>query len=110
MQDLMRELDAKRDELHKSMSLLRKHGEDLAEKEHDYQVRKAQTWAILKNEGCTSTEIAAVIKGQPLVAEAMFARDNAKVMYEANKEHINVIKVDLRLIENQITREWNNGT
>ena len=39
----------------------------------------------------------------------MFERDNAKVMYEANQEHINVVKLEMRVIENQIAREWSNG-
>lgn len=108
MQDLMEELTNTRNELRKSMQMLRKHGEDLAVKERDYQVIKAQVWRTLKAEGWTSTDLNATIKGQPDVAEAMFARDNAQVMYDANQEHINVVKLDLRILENQIAREWNN--
>ena len=109
MQDLIQELDRMKEELHKSMKMLRQSGEALAQAEHDYQVIKAQTWRILKDEGCTSTELANIIKGQPKVAEAMFSRDNAKVFYTANQEHINVVKLEMRVIENQIAREWNNG-
>ena len=109
MQDLMRELEQMRRELHQSMKTLRRSGEALSKAEHDYQVKKAQTWRILKDEGCTSTELANIIKGQPEVAEAMFARDNAKAFFIANQEHINVVKLELRMIENQIAREWNNG-
>lgn len=108
MQDLMQEMNRMKDELHRSMKMLRQNGEWLAEKEHDYQVLKAQTWLILKNDGCTSTELSNTIKGQPDVAEAMLERDKAKVMYEANLEHINVVKLELRVVENQIAREWNN--
>ena len=60
----------------------------------------------MKAEGCTSTELSNIIKGQPEVAEAMFKRDNAKVFYTANQEHINVVKLELRVLENQIAREW----
>ena len=109
MYDLMKEMEKARGELQTSMRMLRKNGEELAQAEHDYQLKKAQTWMILKNGGCTSTELANTIKGQPEVAEAMLKRDNAKVMYEANQEHINVVKLELRVIENQIAREWNNG-
>lgn len=107
MQTLITELNRMKDELHKSMKQLRQHGEQLAEKEHDYQVIKAQTWAILKSEGCTSTELANTIKGQPRVADAMLERDIAKSMYEANQEHINCVKLEMRVLENQIAREWN---
>ena len=109
MQDLMTELNRMKDELHKSMKQLRQHGEELAEKEHDYQVIKAQTWLTLKESGCTSTELANTIKGQPRVAEAMLERDIAKSMYEANQEHINVVKLEMKVLENQISREWHNG-
>ena len=109
MQDLMTELNRMKDELHKSMKQLRQHGEELAENEHDYQVIKAQTWLSLKESGCTSTELANTIKGQPRVAEAMLERDIAKSMYEANQEHINVVKLEMKVLENQISREWHNG-
>lgn len=109
MQDLMHELDSMKNELHRSMKMLRQNGETLAKKEHDYQLIKAQTWRILKAEGWTSTDLASTIKGQPEVAQAMFERDNAKVMYEANQEHINVVKLEMRVMENQIAREWSNG-
>ena len=109
MQDLMNELDRMKDELHRSMKMLRTNGETLAKKEHEYQLIKAKVWRVLKAEGWTSTDLNATIKGQPEVAEAMFERDNAKVMYEANQEHINVVKLEMRVIENQIAREWSNN-
>ena len=111
MQDLIQELDRMKDELHRSMKMLRSNGEALAVKEHDYQVIKAQTVLQMKAQGCSITEIGISIKGQPGVAEALLERDKAKTMYEANQEHINVVKLEMRVIENQIAREWNsNGT
>lgn len=109
MQTLITELNELKEELHKSMKYLRKHGEDLAIKEHDYQMIKTQTWLTLKSEGCTSTELANTIKGHPKVADAMLERDIARSMYEANQEHINVVKLEVRVLESQISREWNNG-
>ena len=44
--------------------------------------------------------------GVPDVAELRFRRDVAETVYQANKEAINAIKLELRLIENQIQREW----
>lgn len=109
MQDLTQDMEKLRAELRTSMGLLRKNGEELAKQEHAYQLIKAKTWRVLKAEGWTSTDLASTIKGQPEVAEAMFKRDNAKVMYEANQEHINVVKLELRVVENQIAREWSNN-
>ena len=106
MSDLLIELEKARQDLDKSMRLLRQHGNDFAQAEHDYQVIKAQTVLVMKSNGCPVTEINMSIKGQPAVAEAMLKRDIAKVMYEANQEHINVKKLDIRVLENQIAREW----
>lgn len=109
MQDLMSEMNRMKDDLHKSMRMLRQNGENLAKKENAYQVKKAQAVLVMKSQGATSTEINLTIKGQPEVSEALFERDMAKVMYEANQEHINVVKLELRVLENQIAREWSNN-
>ena len=109
MQDLMYELQQARIDLNKSIMLLRKNGTEYAQAEHDYQVIKAQTVLVMKSNGCPVTEINLAIKGQPQVAEAMLKRDVAKVTYAANQEHINVKKLEIRVIENQIAREWNSN-
>ena len=109
MQDLMEEMKRMKDELHRSMKMLRQNGNALAQAENKYQCTKAQTVAMMKADGCPMTEISLSIKGQADVAEAMLKRDLAKVMYESNQEHINVVKLELRVIESQIEREWNNG-
>lgn len=44
--------------------------------------------------------------GIPSIAELRFKRDIAKTLYQANLEAINSIKLQLRLIENQIQREY----
>ena len=44
--------------------------------------------------------------GIPSVAEARYKRDIAQITYDANQDFINSIKLQLRLIESQITREY----
>ena len=46
--------------------------------------------------------------GIPSVAEARFRRDVAEAVYKANLESINSLKLQMRLIENQISREYEN--
>lgn len=108
MYDLVEQINKLNSELTQSIKLLRKNGDAYAKAEQEYQVAKAQTVVKMKEMGCTSTEINLSIKGQPAVSEKMFARDVAKVMYEANQEHINTVKLQLRLLDNQIAREWGN--
>lgn len=45
--------------------------------------------------------------GIPEVAEARLKRDCAEAVYKANQEAIQTIKLQMKLIENQIQREWN---
>jgi hypothetical protein len=47
--------------------------------------------------------------GIPEVAEKRFERDVAKTVYEANEEAINSLKLQIRIVESQIQREWGNG-
>lgn len=94
-------------ELTQSISLLRKNGEELALKERDYKIKLRQEALKLRQEkGMAVTLIDLIIYGVPEVAEARFKRDIANAMYEANKEHINTVKLQLRLLESQISREW----
>ena len=44
--------------------------------------------------------------GIPAVAELRFKRDVAEAVYKANMEAINSIKLQMRLIEAQLSREW----
>jgi len=55
------------------------------------------------------TLIDKVVFGDRHVAEMRFKRDVANATYEANKEHINVTKLQLRLLEGQLSREWGNA-
>lgn len=109
MNDLMESLQRLSAELDESIRRLRKNGNVAAEAEMQYQVAKNQTILRLKNEGMPATLISKMVKGDVEVAEKMFQRDIAKVMYDTNKEHINIKKLQLRTIEEQIEREWHSG-
>ena len=109
MTDLITEVERMRNALKRSIDDLLKHGRELAEKEHAYQVAKAQTVLLMKDEGRPVTEINLTIKGQAPVAEAMLQRDMAQVLYQTNMEYINATKLELRVLENQIAREWGNN-
>lgn len=106
MYDLVEQINKLNSELTQSIKLLRRNGNEFAKAERAYQVAKAQTVLKMKDAGASITEIGLSIKGQPEVAELLFKRDVARVMYEANQEHINTVKLQLRLLDNQIAREW----
>ena len=105
MDDLMETLKKLSEELDTSIKRLRKNGNNAAEAERDYQIAKNQTILRLKADGYPATLIAQMVKGDKEVAEKMLKRDIAKVMYDTNKEHINIKKLQLRTVEEQIERE-----
>lgn len=109
MDDLMKTLQELNKELSTSIKMLRQNGNELARAENEYQIIKAQNVLRMKDAGSSMTEINLSIKGQEEVAKAKLKRDIAKVMYEANQEHINTVKLQMRVIDSQINREWNNG-
>lgn len=104
--DLYEEIQNKSKELDISIKQLRKNGNELAEAERKYKLMLTEEALRLKTEGYAVTLIDKIIYGLPKVADLRFKRDVASAMYEANKEHINVCKLTLRLLENQLSREW----
>lgn len=108
--ELYEELAQKNQELTQSIKLLRQNGIKLAEKERDYKIKLRQEALKLRSEkGMPVTLISQIIYGVPEVAELRFERDVAEAMYNANQEHINTTKLQIRILENQLQREWNSG-
>lgn len=106
MDDLLTELTNKSNQLEVSVKQLRKTGTAYAEAERDYKVLLRTECLKLKDEGMAIGLIDKTCYGIPSVAEARFKRDVAEAVYKANQESINSIKLQLRLIEGQINREW----
>lgn len=106
--DLMEELDIKTQQLDKSIKELRISGTNYAQAEKDYKVLLRQECLKLRDDGMAIGMIDKTCYGIPSVAEARFKRDVAEAVYKANLEAINSIKLQLRIIENQIQREWSN--
>lgn len=104
--DLYFELQTKTKQLETSIRQLRKSGTDYAEAERAYKVLLRQECLKLRDEGMAIGLIDKTCYGIPSVAEARFKRDVAEAVYKANLEAINSTKLQLRLIEGQLQREW----
>lgn len=104
--ELYAELQAKTRQLEASIKLLRQNGTAYAEAEKEYKILLAQECLRLRDEGMAIGMIDKTCYGLPSVAAARFKRDVAESVYFANKEAINSIKLQLRLIESQIQREY----
>lgn len=104
--DLVNEINIKTNELNVSIKKLRETGTAYAEAERDYKILLRQECLKLRDEGMAIGMIDKTCYGIPSVAEARFKRDVAKTIYQANLEAINSIKLQIRIIENQLQREY----
>ena len=104
--DLYSELQQKTQQLELSVKELRKSGTAYAEAEKNYKILLRSECLQLRDDGMAIGLIDKTCYGIPKVAEARFKRDVAEAVYKANLEAINSIKLQLRLIEGQLNREW----
>ena len=107
--DLYEEIQRLMAELTASIKKLRANGEKLAEAERDYKITLRKEALILRSGDMPVTLINSIIYGVPEVADKRFKRDVEEANYEANKEHINITKLKLRILEAQLAREWGNA-
>lgn len=106
--DLITERDTKQKQLDKAILDLRGNGSAYAEAEKNYKILLRTECLKLRDEGMAIGMIDKACYGIPSVAEARYKRDIAQTIYQANQEAINSLKLQLRLIDNQISREWTN--
>ena len=104
--DLYEEIQRLMAELTASISKLRENGAKLADAERDYKITLRQEALRLRAGEMPVTLINQVIYGVPEVADKRFKRDVEQANYDTNREHINVTKLKLRILEAQLSREW----
>lgn len=94
--------------LDKAINDLASNGYDLAAKERDYKVAINKKALELRAEDTPVTLINTIIYGYDDIAKLRFERDTAQVKYNANLEYILTLKLQMKIIENQIQREFGN--
>ena len=88
------------------IKIMARYGKELAEAERDYKVELRKEVLRLRSQGEAVTVIQQCVRGSGKVPELRFKRDTAQVMYDTARENINVLKLQSRLLEAQIDREW----
>lgn len=106
MIDLMNELNSLNGRLSTSIKQLERYGRERADAERDYKIILRQEALKLRNEQMPVTLIDKVVYGIPEVADLRFKRDIAETMYKTSLENINTLKLRMRILDAQITREW----
>lgn len=108
--DLFNDIQELTKKLNQAIKLLAQYGNDLAETERDYKITLRQEALKLRSEkGMPVTLIQQVVYGIPEVADKRFKRDAAEAMYSTAQENINSIKLQIRILESQLNREWSNN-
>lgn len=103
--ELFQEIQQKRRELDVCIKELRKNGTALAEAERAYKI-KLREWCLrLRAQDMPIGLIDKTCYGIPEVADLRFARDVADVVYSANKDAVNSLKLQLRIISSQLSAE-----
>lgn len=96
-------------ELQQYIKGLQNWGLKKAQAESDYQTALSQEVLKERDKGTAIGVIQLIVKGKPEVAKKRFERDVAESMYQVAQEKINIAKLELRLLDSQVAREWQNG-
>ena len=106
--ELWQEIQEKQKMLDKAIKELAQNGYKLAECERDYKIAVNKKALELRSQDVPVTLINQVIYGYEEIAKLRFERDTAQVKYKANLEYIQTIKLMIRILENQLSREFGN--
>ena len=104
--DLIQELQNTIQLLQASIKSLKTTSKAFAEAERDYKILLRQECLKLRDEGMAIGMISLTCYGITSVAEARFKRDICDANYKANLEAIQSYKLQIRLLDNQINREY----
>lgn len=105
-QDLMTELMTKASQLELALRQLRIRGRDYAEKERNYRMALSQKMLLERDNGLPVTILSDVCRGDRKIAGLKFQRDLSEITYKSALEAINVYKLQIKTLENQIDREY----
>lgn len=103
--DLYQTLEELKNDLNTSIKSLRTTSTEYAEAYKNYRVLLAKKLLQLRNDGMPITLASDIARGDEDIASAKMVEIKKEAIYKANMESINAIKLQIKVIENQITRE-----
>ncbi len=105
-QDLYDDLRNNTALLHTSLAEFGKRGKAYADAEQKYRVALAKQILIERDKGQPVTIISDICRGNQEIARLRFQKDVAEVSYKAAMEAIQIYKLNIRVLESAIEREW----
>jgi hypothetical protein len=106
--DIANEISQKIALLDNSIKMLRKTGSEYAKAYTDYRVALAKELLILKDEGYAITLAGDIARGKPEIAHLKFEEISKEAIYKANIESINVLKLEIKILQEQYNKEYEN--
>ena len=104
--DMFNEMEEKTRLLDASLNALGRRGRAYAEAEQKYKVALSKQILVERNNGVPVTIISDICRGNKEIALLRFERDVAETVYKAAMEAINVYKLEVNILREQIDREW----
>ena len=104
--DLVNELNNLINKLDISVKSLRKTGSDYAKAYTEYRVALAKELVRLKDDGMAVTIAYDVARGKPEIAKLKFNEIATEAVYKANQEAINSTKLQIKIIQEQLNKEY----
>jgi hypothetical protein len=104
--ELIQEIGAKSSLLDAAVKQLGVRGKAYAQAEREYKVALAKRIMQEREKGTPVTIISDICRGDSEIARLRFERDCAEVVYKSAMEAIQSIKLQIRILDAQIEREW----
>ena len=108
--DLINEIGQKSRMLDKAIKELGIRGRAFAQAEHDYRVELSKKVLLERDKGVPVTIISDVCRGDAHIAKLRFERDVAEVVYRSALEAINGYKLQIKILDAQVEREWSHAS
>ena len=104
--DLLQELWKVNELLTKALEQFKTRGQEYAKAQRDYRVMLRQTILKLRADGTPTTILSDLARGDDDVAAAKEQEIISKTLLESCQEAINVYKIQLKLLQEQINKEY----
>lgn len=102
--ELVRKMFELQNQLREEVKTMHKYGIEYAKAKREFLVVLAETEVKLRDSGVPATLVKDIAKGQ--TADERFKMDAAEVIYSTAQESINATKLSIKMINDQIRREW----
>lgn len=104
--DLYNQLAVLIQQLNASIKQLRHSGNDYAEAERDYRMLLSEEILRMEADGRPVTNLYNIARGKKAVAEAKYKQIATETIYRANLEAIQSIKLQIKVTQAQIDKEY----